>query len=438
MWTPLGYVISSDSSEIQAMSTIRNRFTLGSSDFPREFAKFVNFLGGDELTNELLKVMRKLSGLRPNFRKLYGDRYFFHEQCLRFTDGPMAFHLEASNPVAIRAASLIAGINRISEGLSPGANDRFRKMCLAGLKPDRDVRQIEHEIRCFVHFGQKGFDVTFADLENEGRFDLLCKWPDAAFEVECKTVSEDTGSQIKSETRINLFKVFDDSIRQRQTVCNSGIFVFTLSNSAGHRKNLPDRLKDAIASSNCTCIDAADFSLTFIPRRNWIASANPDGRQKIRAMMNSDPELQSHAYLVTSVGNSIFAFVLRPCRSSTLSTRLVKVLKDAADQCSGSRPSLIWLHFVGQEEEGFVKLAEFSREGKGAGLNAIVAKTVHPEASPTDRCHVRGVRFSADPSGITTKPILDPSLLIVRAASVSGYCYDVPNPFCRFQTEIDF
>src|ERR1700730_5824381 len=115
------------------------QFTIDSSEFPREFASFVNFVGVDEWEKAFRKVMRKLSPLRTNVRALYGDRYFFHEQCIHFTDGPIPFQLDNSNPIAIRAASLIAGINRVRTKLSPVANVRFRKMCLDGLKPDRDI-----------------------------------------------------------------------------------------------------------------------------------------------------------------------------------------------------------------------------------------------------------------------------------------------------------
>jgi hypothetical protein len=63
----------------------------------------------------------------------------------------------------------------------------------------RDVRQIEHEIRCYAHFVRRRYRTAFADLEELGRFDLLVDTPVGQIEVECKTVTEDTGSQIKTE-----------------------------------------------------------------------------------------------------------------------------------------------------------------------------------------------------------------------------------------------
>jgi len=70
-------------------------------------------------------------------------------------------------------------------------------MLLDNLQPDRDIRQIEHEIRAWTHCSQKGFDVAFADLEGLGNFDLLLEKEGRKIEVECKTIAEDAGSQIK-------------------------------------------------------------------------------------------------------------------------------------------------------------------------------------------------------------------------------------------------
>ena len=77
-------------------------------------------------------------------------------------------------------------------------------------------------------------------------------------------------------------------------------------------------------------------------------------------------------------------------------------------------------------------------EGSGAGLNAIVASALHPRASLTDRSHVHTIRFSAEAAEVTRKPVLDGELLLRTAGSLSGPCYDVPNPLCRFKCEIDF
>src|SRR5208282_5447323 len=174
------------------------------SDFPREFVEFAEFVGLDNLNSSRRQVGQKLAGLSASVRLLFGDRFFFHEQLVRFAGGSPPFHLDISDPIAVRAASLIAGVNRVKRSLSQRGVDRLRGMLIDNLMPDRDIRQIEHEIRCSTHFGRKGFTVTFADIEGLGSFDLLVKTPSGPVEVECKTVSEETGGQIKTVLVVKL------------------------------------------------------------------------------------------------------------------------------------------------------------------------------------------------------------------------------------------
>jgi hypothetical protein len=98
-------------------------------------------------------------------------------------------------------------------------------MILDNMKPDRDFRQIEHEIRCYIHFTQKGHKVKFSDLGQAGAYDFLCASGADCFEVECKTVSQDTGNPIKSETLANFAQLFSVLVASHRRELASGIFV---------------------------------------------------------------------------------------------------------------------------------------------------------------------------------------------------------------------
>jgi DNA-binding XRE family transcriptional regulator len=66
----------------------RDRLGLTQSQFPREFAAFIDFLGGTDLDKILRKVHRKLDALSPSVRTLFGDRFYFHDQWDCFAAGP--------------------------------------------------------------------------------------------------------------------------------------------------------------------------------------------------------------------------------------------------------------------------------------------------------------------------------------------------------------
>lgn len=410
---------------------------LGQSQFPREFAGFIDFIGASDIDNALRKLRQKLEALSPSIRSLFGDRFYFHDQWDRFTDGSPAFHLDLADLQAVRAASLIAGINRIRSTLSPQGQTRLRSMVLDNLKPDRDIRQIEHEIRCFAHFSRKQCPVVFADLEGMGNFDLMVESPTGPIEVECKTVTEDTGSQIKVELNVDLSETFRTCVLKSPPVTETGLFVLTFKKPTAECRHLARHLKEALREETATAFDGQDFSLQFVAKPNWRALLDAGQNDELRRQILADPEIRDEARCIVKAQSHLFGLVLRPHKPTTLSQRVIKIIKEAADQCSRQNPCIVWLHFVGLAERDFVALAEFSSDGKGAGLNALVANALHPDASSTDRTHVERIRFSASPDALSRHPAFDSNLLLSQAVSVGGTTYDVPNPYCQTPRIVD-
>jgi DNA-binding transcriptional regulator YiaG len=411
-----------------------DQYSLVQSDFPREFAEFIDFVGARPLDKEIRKVDNKLRALSPGARTLYGDRYFFQEQCVRFTEDVPAFGLNLSDTVAVRAACLIAGINRVRRSLSPAGVSRFRSMVIGNLK--RDMRQLEHEIRCAAHFSQKGHSVVFADLEGRGNFDLLVGPSTDPVEVECKTITQDTGSQLKPELVVGVMDSFTKVIKKAAPVRESGIFTLTLNKPADGCKNLNRQLEQSLGSVATSPVEATDFSLTFSRRPAWQQLLDAGNWVELDRQIRMGPD-EEYARGITPIAGKIFALDIRPHAPSAFRQRVVGTLKRAADQCSGKKPGVVWLHFVGLADQDFLALCEFSMSGSGTGLNAMVADALHPNLSTTDRCHVLSVRFSSDSDQLTRHPILHPNLLLGRAVSRGGPCYQVPNPRCRFSTGLD-
>ena len=217
-----------------------NRYALSQAEFPREFAEFIDFVGAGPLDEQTRTVEQRLRGLTPGVRAIYGDRYFFQQECLRFIYEAPAFGLDVANSQAVRAASLIAGINRVRRLLSPKAADRLRARVIGNL--DRDMRQFEHEIGSWTHFARKGFNVIFAELERDDRFDLLVETPAGSVAVECKTICEDTGDQIKIDLAVSLANIFDRAAAKSLAGADSGQFILTLKKPAAECKNLPPKI----------------------------------------------------------------------------------------------------------------------------------------------------------------------------------------------------
>jgi hypothetical protein len=247
--------------------------------------------------------------------------------------------------------------------------------------------------------------------------------------LSAKTVTENTGEQIKTDLLVGLSEMFQKTLQSADATTDSGIYTLTLSKSPDLCGNLHLALQNALVSSSLP-LSTEDFTLSFAAKPEW-------DDVKTAEIVVRDLEAQSHRWFGARFGSKMLGLVLRPHKPNNLSQKIVSTLKEAADQCSGARPSLLWLHLIGHREEEFLKVAEFSQKGDGAGLNVIVARVLHPRASQTDRSHVYKIRFSAEAATLTQKPILDAQRLIQRANSLNGLCYDVPNPLCRYSFDVD-
>jgi hypothetical protein len=419
---------------VSAAARPANQYSLVQSDFPREFAEFIDFVGARALDKEIRKVDRRLSALSPGARTLYGDRYFLQEQCVRFTEDIPAFGLNLSDTIAVRAASLIAGINRVKRSLSQTGASRLRSMVIDNL--NRDMRQLEHEIRCAAHFSQKGLKVIFADLERLGNFDLLVGPSTDPVEVECKTITQDTGSQLKTELVAGMVDAFIKIVSKAAPVDESGIFTLTFNKAAEHCKSPGHQLQQALGSVATSPHKANDFLFEFSARPGWQQLLDAGNLVELNRQVRAGPDIEYARGVARSAGK-IFALDIHPHAQSVFRKRVVGTLKQAADQCSGKRPGVVWLHFVGLADEDFLALCEFSMSSSGSGLNATVADALHPELSTTDRRHILSVRFSSDSDQLQRHSILDSNLLLSRAVSRGGPAYEVPNPKCRFPKRAD-
>jgi hypothetical protein len=123
--------------------SMNTAFTMPDTGFRIEFARFVDFVGPQNLREAISRVASKLARLSPALAQLYRDRYFFHQQCLSVADGPTPFQLDVSDIKAVRAATFIAGVNRIRHSLSAvaiGAN--FPAVKKSDRRPPIDVASI--------------------------------------------------------------------------------------------------------------------------------------------------------------------------------------------------------------------------------------------------------------------------------------------------------
>jgi hypothetical protein len=415
---------------ITAIWRVSCRNYLRTTEFPAEFANFVSYVGPNDVQRAVDKVIRKLALFGAAPRNLFGTRYFFHEEIARFTDDPnRPFQLDIRSASSIRAAGFVAATNRARFAMTKTESSHFREMILDNMKLDRDFRQIEHEMRCYVHFRQKGHGVIFSDLGHMGGCDLLCTSGKCSFEVEAKTISPDTGNPIKSETLANFAQLFSTLVADHRGELAPGIFTIKFGSELKASNALSAGLKGIISDTSLEPADR-DTTITFVSRPAWNAIDRLD-RRAIQEMIKEDKDVTAH-HCFTRSNTNLVGLTFVHNKSNTLVERVTRVIKNAADQLSGSRASVIWLHFVDLPESDFLALAQFAMSNKGRGLDALVANALIGRGTK-DRNHVSAVMFSAEAEGITHRPALDQQLVLSKAASISGPVYLIQNASARFK-----
>ena len=112
-----------------------------------------------------------------------------------------------------------------------------------------------------------------------------------------------------------------------------------------------------------------------------------------------------------------------------MAQKLTNIIQAAGGQCSKTRPAVVWLELLDLGAPAFERLAKFSMESQGGGLNAIFARSFDPRV---DRRHIAQARFSVRPEQITIGPALDAAGMLTTFHSLDGQVYAVPNPNCVF------
>jgi hypothetical protein len=230
--------------------------------------------------------------------------------------------------------------------------------------------------------------------------------------------------------KVDLWERFRSRVTRQAPVETSGMFVLTFKKPTEDCRHVGRQLQRALEPG---AAGADDFALEFVPKSEWQAMLDAHEFEKFRRFLAADPIAAENPHCAVKAGGLVLCLALVPHKPTVIADRVVRILRRSADQCSGTRPATLWLHFIGIAESEFVSLAKFSSDGRGAGLNAIVANALHPQASTSDRTHVERIRFSAVPNSLTRQMAFGPTLLLGESVSVGGPSYDVPNPFCRFE-----
>ncbi len=393
-------------------------FALKKSDFESELYRLCQFLGPSDIRNRLSRLDQKWDGFNQ-LSSVFQKRYFFavhldtaidrlsKGETFDFWDGPFC-----------KFAAIVYSINRAKLVMSTKARASFRMTILDSLKPDRDFRQVEHELRVFTHYSQLGYSVKWADLEGVGSYDLLVTNQSIQFEVEAKTISDDIGRQIKAEDVTRAFKCFQLYVRKSQFDGLCGIVTLRLRDSVPPTEEL-NQLIDLHVSSGFAPIQYRSMEMTFDPVDHWKNAGwrhDVEGNFEARSMQEAD---DFHIMIIRSE-RSIVMFRIGSIGDSSIARQLKKIVKKAGTQCSSYRPAVIWLHFFGLSDGELRLLVEEAKQSRSSAFAQIASYTFSPES----RDHVAKILISADRDEVR---VHRPENSNVSEISVDGPMYEATN-----------
>ncbi|MGE3987556.1 hypothetical protein [Pseudorhodoplanes sp.] len=402
-------------------------------EIPATITWFNSFVGFREIWSRVERAEAKLRDL--DFASpILNRRYFFHLNYKRIVQRNRLHQkistdsFENNEPI-----SFMAAIRDAASNLSEQGRQRLRSKLLDGLSPDRDIRELQHELRVYVHYKQQHCKVSFVDLEGRGNHDFDVTYRNTTFEVEAKTVSEDIGNLVSTETSIQMLLAFKDAINSTPDFNESGILRYAIKkrpSTPNIRENFASILRSFL-SKGAREAETSEGSLTFEKRDSWRENIALGNFTPIRQEIDNEQERSNpHAVIVVGKGKAVLLCVTGN-RPTYLVKGIMRRLKSASQQFSQSKAAVVWVHFLGLDEPAFVSLRE---EAQAGVRNAFIAFGNYVFQNEL-RSHVCKLRLSSDSQELrraTSKLMLSG---VSEMISNQGPAYDMTSLVSRFDPE---
>jgi hypothetical protein len=316
--------------------------------------------------------------------------------------------------------------------LEPPQQERLRARVIESLDPDRDIRELEHEMRAFVHYQGAECKVLPSDENQDSRFDFLIDaGRGGSFELECKTFAEDIGNPISIADSVHVFGAFRSAIAAaHRTFRESGIL--TVHFPARVTTSEPElrQLVSDFLCRGCASYGHDQLSLTFERKTEWDALLRAGRRDDVLDdVATRFAQHNRHTMTMISREQAIMG-VARSDRESRPANAVFRRLKNASEQFSCKRPAVIWGHFLGFGEDDFRELLEERRFGQ----RTFDVFGNYLFKSP-NRSHICRLRLSAD-GNLNRRFEASKRIRTREAVSGGGLAYDLTSHVSKFDAAL--
>jgi hypothetical protein len=268
--------------------------------------------------------------------------------------------------------SFLIPTHRIHGALPRDVKSPFEGRLRDAVNGFNGARPFAYEISIATHFMQKGWDVEFVDYSGAGRFDLLARQHGVEVEVECKTTSGDTGRKIHRQEVNRLADLLLPITGQVADEAGCHRILITvpdrLGKSTQELSNIASVVALAVQQKASASNDLTHVDYTFDGLEPWPEPNDPDlllfferrfGVQNANLVFHGRPDF------------SVVAVMIRSAKADSVVDTISAQAKEAADQCSGTRPALIALHLIDEINRSDLQIMLHTSNGLHAITHAV-------------------------------------------------------------------
>jgi hypothetical protein len=243
--------------------------------------------------------------------------------------------------------SFLVPAHRIHSLLPPEVRIPFEGRLREAVNGLNGARPFAYEISIATHLMQKGWDVEFIDYSGAARFDLLARRGSVEIEVECKTTSGDTGRKIHRQEVNRLADLLLPITQQVATERGCHRILITIPDRLGKStqelSGIASLVASAVQKKGSASSELARADYVFDGLDRWPEPGDPDLLpffEKRFGVQNANLLFQGKRDYSTA------AVMIRSAKADSVVDTISAQAKEAADQCSGTRPALIALHLI--------------------------------------------------------------------------------------------
>lgn len=292
----------------------------------------------------------------PSLWKIVADYHWLEmaiEDCARIRRG--LTDLPEANPSIGAALRFVAGIIEVRNRVSARGQNELDGRLRSGLKSDSGFASLYLEVEIALKLMAAGYDVTFADLEKSGRHDLDFRVGGFVGEVECKSISVDSGRRIRRRDFYRLMAYLEPAIVANERGV-PGVVIVTLEGRLSPDEASSARLSAAIGKMlrkggprrttgkgyRVEWRDCGECFDTELPA---------DGQSMYRLCVEV---FGANVHVAGALSPRTCLLVMRSERDDDTSKPWLEAMRKAATQLSSDRPGFIVVQFQDVATEDLV------------------------------------------------------------------------------------